>query len=89
VLDKLFDLWDHLRRWRTWILNVAVALALGLGQLAAAFDGFDWSAILPSPWDKIAIVAIVLLNVWMRPRAAVLPREARGEERRRRVMRRA
>ncbi len=85
MLDKLKDFWDHLRRWRTWAFNILVAAALGLGTILTAFDGFDWSSILPAPWDKVAIVGVVLVNIWMRPRAAVLPHEYRRERRHRRM----
>ena len=77
----LQDIWDHLRRWRTWLWNLAAVIAVGLGQLLTMLDGVDWS-FLPQPWATIAgILVIAAINILMRPRAAVLPHEARGEER--------
>lgn len=70
-------MWDVLRRWRTWIVNTAAALLLVLPDIIAGFSSFNWDGILPENWRPYVTLAIIVLNIWMRPRPAVLPEEAR------------
>lgn len=63
---------DTLIRWRTWIFNTSVTLALSLGEFLIAVDsGFNWREVLPPDYVPYAIVAFGLVNIWMRPRPAV------------------
>lgn len=64
---------DTLRRWRTWIFNVLAALVLFLPDILAALAGFDWGQIIPAKYLPYFTVAVVIINVAMRPRPAVLP----------------
>jgi len=66
-------MWDTLRRWRTWIFNVVAGVLLILPDLLTAFAGYDWSSILPAHWTPWVTLGIIVVNILMRPRPAVLP----------------
>src|SRR5690349_21680890 len=63
-------LWDIVVRWRTWIVNLFAALLLVLPDLVTALMGFQWATVVPKEWMPWVTLAIVVLNVWMRPRPA-------------------
>lgn len=63
-----------IRRWRTWLFNTTVTVLLAVGEMLIALDtGFNWREVLPPQYVPWAIVTFALVNVWMRPRPAVLP----------------
>ncbi|MDX0262442.1 hypothetical protein GOC60_14765 [Sinorhizobium meliloti] len=66
-------MWNTLRRWRTWIVNTLAALLLILPDILAALSGFDWGSVVPAKYLPYLTLAVIVLNVWMRPRPAVLP----------------
>jgi len=70
-------LWDTIRRWRTWIVNTLAAALIAVPDIMSAFAGVNWNGLLPDDWMPYATLALVVLNIWMRPRAAVLPEETR------------
>lgn len=61
-----------LRRWRTYVFNAIAALLIS-PDLYLALVGYDWSLIIPPRLMPYVTLAIILINVLMRPRAAVLP----------------
>jgi len=71
---------EKIIRWRTWLFNTLISSLLLIGELLIALDtGFNWREVIPPqyvPWVGIAILAA---NIWMRPRPAVLPAEARDK----------
>jgi hypothetical protein len=62
-----------LRRWRTWIVNGAAAIVLALPDVLNGLTGIYWGDIIPPKYLPFFTLLIVLVNIWMRPRAAVLP----------------
>jgi hypothetical protein len=62
-----------LRRWRTWIFNILAAVALALPDILQQLGGVYWGDIIPPQYLPYFTIAVVLVNIWMRPRAAVLP----------------
>ncbi|RUX03177.1 MAG: hypothetical protein E5V51_00125 [Mesorhizobium sp.] len=62
-----------LRRWRTWIFNIGAAVVLGLPDILQQLGGIYWGDIIPPAYLPYFTIAVVLVNIWMRPRAAVLP----------------
>ncbi|MDW9880479.1 hypothetical protein GOA90_25155 [Sinorhizobium meliloti] len=66
-------MWNTLRRWRTWIVNTLAAVLLILPDILAALSGFDWGSVVPAKYLPYLTLAVIVLNVWMRPRPAVLP----------------
>jgi hypothetical protein len=63
-------MWEFLVRWRTWLVNVFAALLLVLPDLLTALLGFDWGTIIPKVYMPYVTLAIIIVNVWMRPRPA-------------------
>ena len=68
-------MWNTLRRWRTWILNTAAALLIILPDIFSVLAGFDWGTIVPPKYLPYVALGIAILNIWMRPRPAVLPHD--------------
>ena len=62
--------WNTLRRWRTWFVNGLAAVLLVLPELLNAPEIL---AVIPPSYQKYVFLAALLLNIWMRPRPAVLP----------------
>jgi len=65
MLDRL---WDALIRWRTWAVNTALIALIVLPDLLSAPEVL---AIIPAQYQRYALAAALLLNIVMRPRAAV------------------
>lgn len=64
---------ETIKRWRTWIFNTAVTVLLSAGELLIALDtGFNWREVLPPQYVPYAILLFALVNIWMRPRPAVV-----------------
>jgi len=61
-------IWDIIVRWRTYILNVALALAFILPEV---LNSPEILAIIPAEYQRWFLVSAFLLNIWMRPRPAV------------------
>lgn len=74
----MLRLWENLVRWRTWIVNVIFGVIL-TPELILVLIGADWGAIVPKGWLPYIAIANAVLNVWMRPRAAVLPTDPEVE----------
>lgn len=62
-------LWETLVRFRTWFVNVVFLLLL-TPELLVALLGFDWASIVPERYMPYVTLAVIVLNVWMRPRPA-------------------
>jgi hypothetical protein len=57
-------------RWRTWVVNlVLVAITLAPEVLSAP----EILAIVPPDFQRYFLAFLFLVNIWMRPRKAVLP----------------
>lgn len=69
MLDKI---WTTLVRWRTWLVNVAGAALIILPDLLSAPEIL---AVIPAGYQKYIIAGVFLLNIWMRPRPAVMARD--------------
>lgn len=63
-------LWEFVVRFRTWLFNVGALLALFLPDLATALLGYRWADIIPSHYMPYVSLAILIINIWMRPRPA-------------------
>ncbi len=59
-------------RWRTWIVNAFFAIVLVLPDLLQALLGFNWGELVPQQYMPWVTLLIVVVNVWMRPRPAVI-----------------
>jgi hypothetical protein len=70
----LANLWKKIVRWRTWIVNIIFGVIL-TPEVILVIAGADWGAVVPKEWMPYIGLAMAVLNVWMRPRGAVLPDE--------------
>lgn len=70
----LEKLWDRLVRFRTWVVNVLFGILI-TPDLVMVLLGFDWSMVTPPKYMPYVTLAIIVLNVWMRPRPAVRARD--------------
>ncbi|CAD7023100.1 hypothetical protein REJC140_00093 [Pseudorhizobium endolithicum] len=59
-----------LARWRTWIVNGLLALITVLPEILNAPEIL---AIVPQDYQRMFLAGLFLLNIWLRPRPAVLP----------------
>lgn len=58
---------DLIIRWRTYLLNIILALAFILPEV---LNSPEILAVIPSEWQRWFLVGAFLLNIWMRPRPA-------------------
>lgn len=61
-------------RWRTWIVNVVLA---ALTVAPEILNAPEMIAIIPEAYQRYLIAGLFLLNIWLRPRPAVLPSEVK------------
>lgn len=59
-----------LARWRTWVLNMLLVFATLAPEVLNAPEIL---AIVPQDYQRHFLAGLFLLNIWMRPRPAVLP----------------
>jgi len=67
-------LWNRaarvLARWRTYVVNLALAALVVAPEL---IHSPEILAIIPRDYQRWALALAFLVNIWMRPRPAVLP----------------
>ena len=69
MLDKIYE---ALVRFRTWVVNLFAAALIVLPELLNAPEVL---AVIPPSYQKWVFVAALLLNIWMRPRPAVMAKD--------------
>lgn len=62
-------LWEIIVRWRTYIANIVLAAFVVMPDL---LNSPEIIAIVPAEYQRWVIVAGFILNIWMRPRPAVI-----------------
>lgn len=60
-------------RFRTWLVNVLSIFLLALPDILDLLASTDWSDIIPDQYVRLFAIALAVINIWMRPRPAVLP----------------
>lgn len=68
----LAKIWEALVRFRTWAVNLFAAALIVLPELLNAPEVL---AVIPVQYQKYVFVAALLLNIWMRPRPAVMKKD--------------
>ena len=63
----LARIWDTLVRWRTYFLNILLALLFIAPEL---LNSPEILAVIPAEYQRWFLVAAFLINIWMRPRPA-------------------
>lgn len=57
-------------RWRTYVVNLILAFLVMAPEILNAPEIL---AIVPQDYQRMFLAGLFLLNIWMRPRPAVLP----------------
>lgn len=61
--------WEYLVRFRTWIVNLLLAVVIVAPDL---LNSPEVLAIVPAEYERYVLAAGFLLNIWLRPRPAVI-----------------
>jgi len=72
-------MWNTLRRWRTWIFNAVAGAVVLIPEVLSALAGFNWGTVIPPQYMPYLTIAIIAVNILMRPRPAVLPGDPEAE----------
>lgn len=70
----LGKLWEYLVRFRTWLFNIAFAAMLVLPDV---LNAPEVQAVVPPQYQKYVLVAAFLVNIWLRPRPAVMAKDVK------------
>lgn len=57
-------------RWRTWVINLLLVFATLAPEILNAPEIL---ALVPQEYQRLFLAGLFLLNIWLRPRPAVLP----------------
>lgn len=60
---------ERIIRFRTWILNLLLTLAILAPDL---LNSPEMLALVPAEYQRWVLAAAFLVNIWMRPRPAVI-----------------
>lgn len=69
-----------LARWRTWLFNALAAGVILLPEILTALAGYNWGEIIPEKYMPLVTLTIIVVNIWMRPRPAVLPSDIEAQK---------
>lgn len=61
--------WEYLVRFRTWLVNLVLAFVIVAPDL---LNSAEVLAIVPAEYQRWIIAAGFLVNIWLRPRPAVM-----------------
>jgi len=68
----LAKIWEALARWRTWAVNTFFVVLLFIPDV---LNTPEILAVIPAGYSKYVIAAAFLVNIWLRPRPAVLKKD--------------
>lgn len=63
-------------RWRTYVVNLILAFLVMAPEILNAPEIL---AIVPQDYQRMFLAGLFLLNIWMRPRPAVLPSDPEAQ----------
>ncbi len=59
-----------LARWRTWVVNATLVMITLAPEILNAPEIL---AVVPQDYQRYFLAGLFVLNIWLRPRPAVLP----------------
>lgn len=68
---------DFIARFRTWIVNLSLAILVMAPEILNAPEIL---AIVPQGMQRYFLAGLFLLNIWLRPRPAALPKDFQTPE---------
>ena len=77
-------IWEIFVRWRTWLVNAALAIMVLLPGL---LNSPEVLAVVPAEHQRWVILAAFLVNIWMRQRPAVVKSDPEVDMRKDRLSR--
>lgn len=77
MLDTLLD---QTVRLRTWIVNALSLLILALPDIIDLLSGANLDGIIPDQYVRAFAIALAVINIWMRPRPAVIKKDLEPTE---------
>jgi len=77
-------IWETIVRLRTWFFNIVLALLFIAPEI---LNSPEILAIIPAQYQRWFLVAAFLVNIWMRPRPAVVSSDPEVDMRRDRLQR--
>lgn len=73
-MPKFFE---AVARWRTWIVNGLLAIVTIAPEILNAPEVL---AVVPSEYQRYFLAFLFVVNIWMRPRPAVLPSDPEARQ---------
>lgn len=68
-------------RWRTWLFNTLAGAVILVPEIVQALAGFGyWGDIIPKKYMPLFTLFVLVVNVIMRPRPAVLPSDIEAQK---------
>lgn len=77
-------IWETIVRLRTWLFNIVLALLFIAPEI---LNSPEILAIIPAEYQRWFLVAAFLVNIWMRPRPAVVSSDPEVDMRKDRLQR--
>lgn len=68
--------YEFLVRFRTWVVNIFAAILIVLPDM---LDAPEILAVVPEEYHRYVFLAALVLNVWMRPRPAVMAHDPEAQ----------
>jgi hypothetical protein len=68
-MDKLYE---FLVRFRTWLFNLALTVLIVAPDI---LNSPEVLAIIPADYQRWVLAGAFLVNIWMRPRPAVMAKD--------------
>ncbi len=68
----LKKIWETFVRWRTWAVNAFFVVLLFIPDI---LNTPEVLAVIPDAYDRYVIAAAFLINIWLRPRPAVMKKD--------------
>lgn len=70
-------IWESIVRFRTWIANLFFAALIVAPDLLSSPEVL---AAVPAEYQRYVIAAGFIVNIWMRPRPAVIASDLKAEK---------
>lgn len=65
-------MWEYLVRFRTWIFNLLLVVVTLAPEL---LNSPEILALVPADYQRWFLAALFLINIWLRPRPAVMAKD--------------
>lgn len=70
------SIFKTIARWRTWVVNAILVLITLAPEILNAPEIL---AVVPQDYQRYFLAGLFVLNIWLRPRPAVLPSDPEAQ----------